>query len=165
MTDIKTIDQAYYETQLDLLDVEDIGELYDPDKCPRHFLPFLATFYHADTYTTLLGEQYERDSIKDAWRINQLRGTKAALDEFAKNVGFTYSIIRTISGNPRKTTQIVICISSGSQNGIDITKFIERTIISLLPVLIGVNRVDICPHLDAKAQRASAGIFHTWTFD
>ena len=63
---------------------------------PAPFLPFKALDFRADLYTTLLGEQYQRDSIRYANEIHVLRTTWAAINRFAILAGFSYTF-RSVS--------------------------------------------------------------------
>ena len=80
--------QRMVEARLDTLPVPD--HLYDPLRAPLWFLPHLACLVRADTYSTLLGETYERRAIQSAHYYNQYRGTKLAVDRFAQEAGFFY---------------------------------------------------------------------------
>ena len=77
---------AVVKERFDLFPRDLIG-LYDITSVDPQFLPFLGQMFHADTYTMILGEAYERKSIIDAPFFNRLRGTQAVIDRFSDNVG------------------------------------------------------------------------------
>lgn len=53
--------------------------LWDADTCPLEFLPLLAWAFRLDFFDTAWPERFQRDMVKNARRINQLRGTVAGV--------------------------------------------------------------------------------------
>jgi phage tail P2-like protein len=53
--------------------------LWDADTCPMTFLPLLAWAFRLDFFDTAWPERFQRDMVKNARRINQLRGTVAGV--------------------------------------------------------------------------------------
>lgn len=53
--------------------------LWDADTCPLAFLPLMAWAFRLDFFDTAWPERFQRDMLKNARRINQLRGTVAGV--------------------------------------------------------------------------------------
>ena len=127
------IDERVIRSQSEYIDISDVSRLLDPDTCPKAFLPFLAYMLHADTFSEgLMGEEYDRQSIRSAHEINIHRGTRHAVDVFADNVGVTHTIEKIRAGNPERVTEIVICVNETSRDGVQFVDFLTRTYKSCL---------------------------------
>jgi phage tail P2-like protein len=53
--------------------------LWDAENCPLAFLPLLAWAVRADEFDSAWPERFQRDVIKNARRINEIRGTLGAV--------------------------------------------------------------------------------------
>lgn len=53
--------------------------LWDAETCPLEWLPLMAWAFRLDFFDTAWPERFQRDMVKNARRINELRGTVAGL--------------------------------------------------------------------------------------
>lgn len=53
--------------------------IWDPENCPAEWLPLLAWSMRLDFFDTGWPERFQRDMVKNARRINELRGTVAGI--------------------------------------------------------------------------------------
>ena len=158
--------QKVIEILDDFIDFELLGFEEDWARCPVGALPVLALDEGASTYSNgLLGEDYDRISIRDAWSINKLTGTRAAISLFANNVGFTYSIQEIRSGAPERVTEVIVCVNRTTRNGISFVRFLTQTLLLLLPVTIDISRIDVCPTIDSNVGVISDFRAYEWNHE
>lgn len=81
--------------------------LWDADACPLAWLPLLAWAFRLDFFDTAWPERFQRDMVKNARRINQLRGTKAGLELMLELLGHPNAQVIESPGVPRRGAGIL----------------------------------------------------------
>ena len=158
--------QNVIEVLDDFIDLSDLEYAEDWERCPVGLLPDLALGEGASTYSNgLLGADYDRVSIRDAWYINSITGTPGSIRVFAGNVGFTYSIQFIRSGSPERVTEVIICVNKTTRNGISFVRFLTQTLLLLIPVTIDISRIDVCPTIDSNLGIISDFRAHEWNHE
>ena len=131
---VRSVIQNIVDTQMDFIDRDDVLDFYDPDKCPKHFLPYLSLHLHADTFSDgYLSDRYDRDSIRTADKINRFRGTQIAVETFCENLGIACAIERIRSGDPERVTELRICVDTFTADGVSVEQFIKENLRNLIP--------------------------------
>ncbi len=67
-------------------DIDDLPGLLDLDTCPVELLPLYASWMGLDVGNDFLEEHSLRTLVKEAYRLNRMKGTKAALERIASIV-------------------------------------------------------------------------------
>ncbi|HHR6031363.1 TPA: phage tail protein I [Providencia alcalifaciens] len=70
-----------------------IRELWNPDKCPVHLLPYLAWAFSVDRWDKNWTEKAKRDAIKAAMFIHKHKGTIGALRRVVEPLGYLIRVI------------------------------------------------------------------------
>ena len=91
-----------------------LSNLYNPRVCPARFLPFLAHYFEARTWTALLGEDYQRTALEHAWIYHRYHGRQFALDQFTRDSGVEFNIETTVDANGRLDEVCAVITSSHS---------------------------------------------------
>lgn len=65
-----------------------IRELWNPDKCPVHLLPYLAWAFSVDRWDKNWTEKAKRDAVKAAMFIHKHKGTIGALRRVVEPLGY-----------------------------------------------------------------------------
>lgn len=86
-----TLEKSLSETCLIQLDV-DIRHLWDPSKCPVHWLPFLAWQYSVDRWDENWSEQTKRKIISDSYVTHKIKGTIKAIKRAVEPFGYVIRI-------------------------------------------------------------------------
>jgi phage tail P2-like protein len=81
--------------------------LWDADTCPMAFLPLLAWAFRLDFFDTFWPESFQRSMVKNARRINQLRGTVAGLKLMLELLGHPNAQVIESPGVPRRGEGLV----------------------------------------------------------
>jgi len=118
----KTVTDAWYDTQMGLVDTTFIDDLRDPMQCDIRALPALAAERSAVAYSDgLLGEEYDREAVRRAFELNDSIGHRNAFTIFAEMVGIriTHTNIYEGIGDARKITKLDICVSTLRPRGVD----------------------------------------------
>ena len=76
--------------------------LWDADNCPLAWLPLLAWAFRLDFFDTGWPESFQRAMVKNARRINQLRGTVAGLKLMLELLGHPNAEVIESPGVPRR---------------------------------------------------------------
>jgi phage tail P2-like protein len=76
--------------------------LWDADNCPLEFLPLLAWAFRLDFFDSAWPESFQRGMVKNARRINQLRGTVAGLKLMLQLLGHPNAQVIESPGVPRR---------------------------------------------------------------
>ena len=76
--------------------------LWDADACPADWLPLLAWAFRLDFFDTGWPESYQRQMVKNARRINQLRGTVAGIKLMWEMLGHPNAEVIESPGVPRR---------------------------------------------------------------
>ncbi|MEL5679776.1 phage tail protein I [Serratia nevei] len=69
-----------------------LRDLWNPDKCPIVFLPYLAWAFSVDRWDEKWTEAEKRKAVKDAFYIHRRKGTVAAIKRVIENMGYTMTI-------------------------------------------------------------------------
>lgn len=78
--------------------------LLDADTCPMAMLPLLAWAFRLDFFDTAWPERFQRDMVKNARRINQLRGTVAGIKLMLQLLGHPNAQVIEAPGGRRRGT-------------------------------------------------------------
>jgi len=65
-----------------------IRDLYNPDTCPEHLLPWLAWAWDVEQWQSDWGITMQRAVIKASWKVHNHMGTKAALVQALEALGY-----------------------------------------------------------------------------
>jgi len=69
-----------------------LRDLWNPDRCPVRFLPYLAWAFSVDQWDEKWSEGEKRKTVKDAFYIHSRKGTVAAIRRVIENMGYTMTI-------------------------------------------------------------------------
>ncbi|HEJ6963168.1 TPA: phage tail protein I [Serratia marcescens] len=69
-----------------------LRNLWNPDKCPIVFLPYLAWAFSVDRWDEKWTAAEKRKIVKDAFFIHRRKGTVAAIKRVIENMGYTMTI-------------------------------------------------------------------------
>lgn len=131
----------------------------DVDNVDRSWLPVLALGHRALTYTTIFGEEYERQAIKSAPFYNRWAGYWPAIDRFAQDADFTYTHIFNRSGTPPCSTGINLYVTPTLRarlSDADYIAYIVRTLPLLLPFFLGTINIIIADRFNWDLRIVSA---------
>ena len=64
-----------------------IRDLQNPEKCPKHLLPWLAWGLSIDDWDPEWSEEIQRAVIKSSWDVHRYKGTVHALRSFFRSIG------------------------------------------------------------------------------
>ncbi|MEY0278600.1 phage tail protein I [Providencia rettgeri] len=70
-----------------------IRELWNPDKCPVHLLPYLAWAFSVDRWDKNWTEKTKRDAVKAAMFIHKHKGTIGALRRVVEPLGYLIRVV------------------------------------------------------------------------
>ena len=70
-----------------------IRELWHPDLCPVHLLPYLAWAFSVDRWDKAWPEKAKRDAIKSAMFIHKHKGTIGALRRVVEPLGYLIRVV------------------------------------------------------------------------
>lgn len=69
-----------------------LRDLWNPDRCPVKFLPYLAWAFSVDRWDEKWSAAEKRKAVKDAFYIHRRKGTVAAIRRVIENLGYTMTI-------------------------------------------------------------------------
>lgn len=69
-----------------------LRDLWNPDKCPIVFLPYLAWAFSVDRWDEKWPAAEKRNAVKNAFLVHQRKGTVAALRLVIEDMGFSMSL-------------------------------------------------------------------------
>ncbi|HBR4253384.1 TPA: phage tail protein I [Klebsiella pneumoniae] len=69
-----------------------LRDLWNPDKCPVKFLPYLAWAFSVDSWDENWSEAEKRGVIKEAFWLHKRKGTVAAIRRVVEKMGYTMTI-------------------------------------------------------------------------
>lgn len=130
-----------------------IRQLWQPDKCPVHLLPYLAWAFSVDRWDINWPEKAKREAIKSAMFIHQHKGTIGALRRVVEPLGYLIRVIEWWqTGDAPGTFRLDIGVN---ENGITEEMFFE-----LEALIEGAKPVS--RHLKGLAiELKSTGTFYT----
>jgi len=70
-----------------------LRELWSPDTCPEHLLPWLAWSFSVDRWDEAWPEAVKRQVVRDAYFIHRQKGTIAAVRRVVEPFGFLIRVI------------------------------------------------------------------------
>ena len=132
---------------------------HDIDEVDESWLPFMAVYYNAIAFSDLLGEEFQRRSIKEGVFLNTWAGWPASVDRFARDAEFAYTFTYNFGGTPNRRTSLDLYITPSSfsqQSASAYQDYVARVVDQLLPVLISVNAVHIAQQFSGDV-RINAG--------
>ncbi|GAA5443152.1 hypothetical protein Misp06_01328 [Microbulbifer sp. NBRC 101763] len=91
--------ESVIATRLNAIPVN-ITELYDPDKCPPTFLPFLAWQHSVDTWNDSWPTATKRAVIRSAFTTHTTKGTRSAVETAAAAFGGDVAIVEWFQTDP-----------------------------------------------------------------
>lgn len=87
--------------QMHLPELGDLGWLWDPDRCPVRYLPYLAATLNVLFWDPLWPEATKRGMIRWTIWLHQWAGTRVAVDEVLRIAGYTDAQITETRELPR----------------------------------------------------------------
>ena len=69
-----------------------LRELWNPDTCPAHLLPYLAWSFSVDRWDPAWSEQAKRDVIKSSFYVHRRKGTISALRRVVEPLGYLLEV-------------------------------------------------------------------------
>ncbi|PRD15327.1 phage tail protein I, partial [Pantoea coffeiphila] len=69
-----------------------LRDLWNPEKCPAKFLPYLAWAFSVDRWDETWPEAAKRQAVIDAFWIHQRKGTVAAVKRVIESLGYSMTI-------------------------------------------------------------------------
>ena len=78
----------------------DLAKLYDPDRCPLAFLPFLAWARSVDTWKDDWPEATKRAVIRSSFTTHTTKGTRAAVETAVAAFGGDVAIVEWFQKTP-----------------------------------------------------------------
>jgi len=105
-----------------------LRDLWNPDRCPVKFLPYLAWAFSVDRWDEKWTPAEKRKAVKDAFYIHRRKGTIAAIRRVIEAMGYSMSIAEWWQvADPRGTFRLTIDV-----NDIGITEEIVRELERLI---------------------------------
>lgn len=105
-----------------------LRDLWNPEKCPVKFLPYLAWAFSVDRWDEDWPEAEKRKAVSDAFYIHRRKGTVSAIRRVIENMGYSMSILEWWQvADPRGTFRLTIDL-----NDIGITDEIVRELEHLI---------------------------------
>lgn len=105
-----------------------LRDLWNPDRCPVKFLPYLAWAFSVDRWDEKWTPAEKRKAVKDAFYIHRRKGTIAAIRRVIEAMGYSMSIAEWWQvADPRGTFRLTIDV-----NEIGITEEIVRELERLI---------------------------------
>lgn len=105
-----------------------LRDLWNPDRCPVKFLPYLAWAFSVDRWDEKWTAAEKRKAVKDAFYIHRRKGTIAAIRRVIEAMGYSMSIAEWWHvADPRGTFRLTIDV-----NDVGITEEIVRELERLI---------------------------------
>jgi phage tail P2-like protein len=105
-----------------------LRDLWNPDRCPVKFLPYLAWAFSVDRWDEQWTPAEKRKAVKDAFYIHRRKGTIAAIRRVIEVMGYSMSIAEWWQvADPRGTFRLTIDV-----NDVGITEEIVRELERLI---------------------------------
>ena len=114
-----------------------IGDLWNPDKCPVEFLPWLGWAVSVDEWSDDWSESQQRAAIKSSLAVHRIKGTvaavKAVLAPYGATVALTEWWQKTPKGEPH-TFDIDVVVSGDGAASASFLDSLKRSIDKVKPV-------------------------------
>ncbi|WP_456295279.1 phage tail protein I [Vibrio sp. AK197] len=107
-----------------------IRDLWNPQTCPKAFLPYLAQSYSVDRWDSNWSEQEKRAAIEAAFYVHKHKGTIAAVRRVVEPFGFLINVVEWWEKSPKgrpHTFELIIGVS-----GKGITEAVYRQMTDLI---------------------------------
>ncbi len=120
-----------------------LRDLWNPDRCPVKFLPYLAWAFSVDRWDEKWAPAEKRKAVKDAFYIHRRKGTIAAIRRVIEAMGYSMSIVEWWQvADPRGTFRLTIDVN---EVGIteEIVRELERLIGDARPVSRHIAQLSI----------------------
>ncbi|CAI1706860.1 MULTISPECIES: phage tail protein I [Serratia] len=120
-----------------------LRDLWNPDRCPVKFLPYLAWAFSVDRWDEKWTAAEKRKAVKDAFYIHRRKGTIAAIRRVIEAMGYSMSIAEWWQvADPRGTFRLTIDVN---EVGIteEIVRELERLIGDARPVSRHIAQLSI----------------------
>lgn len=120
-----------------------LRDLWNPDRCPVKFLPYLAWAFSVDRWDEKWAPAEKRKAVKDAFYIHRRKGTIAAIRRVIEAMGYSMSIAEWWQvADPRGTFRLTIDVN---EVGIteEIVRELERLIGDARPVSRHIAQLSI----------------------
>lgn len=120
-----------------------LRDLWNPDRCPVKFLPYLAWAFSVDRWDEKWAPAEKRKAVKDAFYIHRRKGTIAAIRRVIEAMGYSMSIAEWWQvADPRGTFRLTIDVNEvGITEGI--VRELERLIGDARPVSRHIAQLSI----------------------
>ncbi|HHQ6590208.1 TPA: phage tail protein I [Serratia fonticola] len=120
-----------------------LRDLWNPDKCPVRFLPYLAWAFSVDRWDEKWSAAEKRKAVKDAFYIHRRKGTVAAIRRVIENMGYTMSITEWWQvADPAGTFRLTIDVNDVGITD-EIVNELERLIGDAKPVSRHIAQISI----------------------
>ena len=104
-----------------------IRDLWSPDACPLHLLPWLAWAYGVTKWDSRWAEDQKRAVVRNALFVRRYKGTYAAVERALSSLGYNINIVEWYEDSPRGEPATFRIDISISDVGIDEPMYTEMT--------------------------------------
>lgn len=120
-----------------------LRDLWNPDKCPIVFLPYLAWAFSVDRWDEKWPAAEKRKAVKDAFYIHRRKGTVAAIRRVIENMGYWMSIEEWWQvADPAGTFRLVIDVNDVGITDETVNE-LERLVGDAKPVSRHISQLNI----------------------
>lgn len=125
-----------------------LRDLWNPDRCPAAFLPYLAWAFSVDGWDEDWSEQDKRRVVREAFWLHQRKGTIAAVYRAVEYHGFTAEVAEWFdTGDPRGTFRLEVDVNETGLTGKVLTE-LERVVEDTKPVSRHISSFTISTRTD-----------------
>ncbi|NCG53726.1 phage tail protein I [Serratia fonticola] len=133
-----------------------LRDLWNPDKCPVKFLPYLAWAFSVDQWDDKWSEKEKRNIISEAFRFHQRKGTTAAVRQVIEGMGYSMSLSEWWQVNdPAGTFRLEIDVNEVGLSDKSLDE-LNRLINETKPVSRHVSQLTISTHVTGYIFAGSA---------
>nr|WP_315289854.1 phage tail protein I [Serratia proteamaculans] len=130
-----------------------LRDLWNPDRCPVKFLPYLAWAFSVDRWDEKWTPAEKRKAVKDAFYIHRRKGTIAAIRRVIEAMGYSMSIAEWWQvADPRGTFRLTIDVNNVGITD-EIVRELERLIGDAKPLSRHISGINI--------QTRTAGVIYS----
>ncbi|OKP25606.1 phage tail protein I [Serratia liquefaciens] len=120
-----------------------LRDLWNPDRCPVKFLPYLAWAFSVDRWDEKWTPAEKRKAVKDAFYIHRRKGTIAAIRRVIEAMGYSMTITEWWQvADPRGTFRLTIDVNDVGITD-EIVRELERLIGDARPVSRHIAQLSI----------------------
>lgn len=133
-----------------------LRDLWNPDRCPVKFLPYLAWAFSVDRWDEKWTPAEKRKAVKDAFYIHRRKGTIAAIRRVIEAMGYSMSIAEWWQvADPRGTFRLTIDVNDVGITD-ELINELERLIGDAKPVSRHIAGININVRTEAAIYSAAA---------